>query len=170
MYWRCRNPFLRCQIYQGCRLCSLPSHPSLLPPFVFFPSCFLIVNLSLSLLPFLHLSASDLLDAKRDASVFQEPTADWWKYLIGRQAYRQKDRQLGKHGLWNSLLTLHISSFLYSFNVSLPGLRITDMGEVSWKKVSVSLLIIPPLVLFNFSFLFVSNSLLSSSLHSFLHP
>lgn len=52
-----RNPHLRCQVYQGCRFYSLTRFP------------LSVLNLPLAPLPFLHLSASDLLDAKRRLSV-----------------------------------------------------------------------------------------------------
>lgn len=71
---------------------------------------------------------------------------------------------------WHSLSPSLTHLFLYSLNVSLPSLSIADMGEVSWKKVSVSVLpsSFPPSVLFNHCFLF--TSLLSCSFHLFLHP
>lgn len=86
---------------------------------------------------------SDLLDKngkKRGTSVFQEPMADWWKYLIWRHTYRQSEIQ-GKHGLWNAVMTISLShSFflpIHSFNISPPSFfQLT--WEESWKTDFVS--------------------------------
>lgn len=106
---------------------------------------------------------SDLLDKngkKRGTSVFQEPMADWWKYLIWRHTYRQSEIQ-GKHGLWNAVMTISLSHSFFFY----PFIPLTSLhpASSSWHGRRAERQILSPtshhlfLILFTLCFLFFST-------------
>lgn len=177
VYWCYRNPHLRCQLYQGCRLCPPTRSPiaaassHLLPLLLFFSPFLSLIFPSPSLPSSLSLHLICWMQKKEPQCFRTRLLTDRNIWLGGRHTGRKID---SGGNMASGMLCWHSRSLLHPFNVSLPGLPIADMGEVSWKKVSVSLPSVTQSFYSSPTSLLLSiphpTSLLSSSLHSFLHP
>lgn len=126
VYWCYPNPHLRCQIYQGCRFCSLTHSPPthhccllshLLPFVVFFFSfpfpfsIFLPSSISLHLICWMQ---------KEMPQCFRNPLLTDRNIWLGGKHTGRKIDSGGKNALWNAVLTFSLS-FTYS-HISLMSL------------------------------------------------